>query len=77
MPDMPGSGPPDPDSSERVAEILAALRGGEALPGLVVSIPVARAMLGGTVSRNTITVGGVPHLVYEAFGVAFLSPSVT
>jgi len=76
MPDMPGSGPPDPDSSERVAEILAALRGGEN-PGVKISLLIARLLLTSTVAGNRVIVGGIDHYVYEVNGYALLSPSVT
>ena len=76
MPDMPGSGPPDPDSSERVAEILAALRSG-ANPGVKISLLIARLLLTSTVAGNRVIVGGIDHYVYEVNGYALLSPSVT
>ena len=76
MPDMPGSGPPDPDSSDRVAAIVTALRSG-ANPGVKISLLIARLLLTSTVAGNRVIVGGIDHYVYEVNGYALLSPSVT
>lgn len=74
--DMPGSGPPEPDTAPRLAEVIAALRAGTN-PGVKISAAVSRALLGAVVSRNEIHLGGYLHFLYEIGGVAFLSPPVT
>lgn len=76
MPDVPGSGPPDPDSTDRVTAIVNALRSG-ANPGVKVSLAIARFLLSSPVTGNRVTVGGIDHYVYEVGGYALLSPSVT
>ncbi len=76
MPDLPGSGPPDPDTEQRLLEVIAALRAG-ADPGVKVSAAVSRALLSATPTRNTVSLGGVSHFLYEVGGFAYLSPSVT
>lgn len=75
MPDVPGSGPPDPDSTARLAEVIAALRAGTD-PGVKLSAGIARALLSVVPNRNVIPIGGIDHHLYEAFGVGFLSPAV-
>ena len=75
MPDVPGSGPPDPDSTARLAEVIAALRAGTD-PGVKLSAGITRALLSVVPNRNAIPIGGIDHHLYEAFGVGFLSPAV-
>jgi len=81
LPGMPGSGPPDPDTSERLAAVVAALQAGAPPAGLHISDGIARALLSSPISRNEIMVGGVAHLLHEVpFGSAgawaYLSPAV-
>jgi len=81
MPDVPGSGPPDPDTTERLAAVISALQAGAPPAGLHVSNGIARALLSSPISRNEILVGGVAHLLHEVpFGSsgswAYLSPAV-
>ena len=60
MPDVPGSGPPDPDSPARLAAVIAALREGVD-PGVKLSPGIARTLLAVTPIRNVIPLGGVDH----------------
>lgn len=81
LPGMPGSGPPDPDTSERLAAVVAALQAGAPPAGLHISDGIARALLSSPITRNEIMVGGVAHLLHEVpFGSAgawaYLSPAV-
>lgn len=81
MPDVPGSGPPDPDTTERLAEVISALRAGTPIAGLHVSTGIARLLLSSPISRNEIMVGSVSHYLHEvSFGslgaFAYLSPAV-
>jgi len=78
---MPGSGPPDPDTTERLADVVAALRAGTPIAGLHVSTGIARLLLSSPISRNEILIGGASHFLHEVpFGslgaFAYLSPAV-
>lgn len=76
MPDVPGSGPPDPDNQSRLEEVVEAARSGVSLPGLTLSPGIIRFLAASSPVHGAVDIGGVPHLLYEAFGVGFLSPAV-
>lgn len=78
---MPSSGPPDPDSTERLNAVIAALQAGAPPTGLHVSDGIARALVSSEIIHNTVMLGGVAHLLHEVpFGSAgswaYLSPAV-
>lgn len=80
---MPGSGPTDPDSAERLAAVVAALQNGAPPTGLNVSDEIAKILVSSPIVHDDVLVGGTtgqPHKLYEvpfsAGTWAFLSPVV-
>lgn len=76
MPDVPGSGPPDPDNQSRLEKVVEAARSGVSLPGLTLSPGVTRLLAASSPMHGAVDIGGVSHVLYEAFGVGFLSPPI-
>jgi len=75
MPDLPGSGPPEPDSAERLLEVIDRLRASQ-YPGVRVSPDVERLLLSTRPVGNTIPLSGASLLLYEVDGYALLSPPI-